>query len=311
MDQSTLRKRITEQFSYRGERADIWRAFDLLLDTDEFLNLGYSEWYQPHIVGSSQRRLVTEVGSRVASHLPATDGVRLLDVGCGRGGPALHLADRFGFHVTGVDLVPYNIQMATENARGTHLDTEFVVGDATRLPFTENSFAACTAIDALVYLPDRNSVFATVADILEPEGILVVSDLVMQSDVRETEREYVNSFADAWDMPSVGTVEGYEAALDEANFALEAVEDITEHSVGRFRKWTTLYLQLLRSPVRDPVERLLRAHHLDPAAITEQVRDAHQALPFLRHVIIVANMRGDCHQDCLVQQARKSQLSQG
>jgi ubiquinone/menaquinone biosynthesis C-methylase UbiE len=290
MDQSTLRHRITDQFSYRGERADIWRAFDLLLDTDEFLNLGYSEWYQPHIVGSSQRRLVTEVGSRVASYLPATNGVRLLDIGCGRGGPAIHLSDRFGFHVTGVDLVPYNIRMATENARDTQLDSEFVVGDATQLPFTRDSFAACTAIDALVYLPDRNRVFATAADTLESEGVLVVSDLVMQSDVTETERRLVDSFADAWDMPSLGTVEGYKAALDETSFELKAVEDITKHSVGRFRKWTTLYLQLLTSPLRALIERLLGAYDLDPTTITEQVREAHHALPFLRHVIFVAKI---------------------
>ncbi|QIO24900.1 class I SAM-dependent methyltransferase [Haloarcula sp. JP-L23] len=288
MDQSPLHERITDQFSYRGERADIWRAFDLLLDTDEFLNLGYSEWYQPHIVGSSQRRLVTEVGSRIASHLPATDGVPLLDVGCGRGGPAIHLADRFGFSVTGLDLVPYNIEQATENAREKRVEAEFVIGDATQLPFSTDSFAACTAIDALVYLPDRDSVFAAVADVLEPGGALVLSDLVMQSDVSETERGYVDSFADAWDMPSVGTVEQYNAALDEASFELKTVEDITGHSVGRFRRWTTLYLQLLRSPLRSLVERLLRAYDLDPSGVTEQVRAGHHALPFLQHVVLVA-----------------------
>lgn len=288
MNQNRLRERITDQFSYRGERADIWRAFDLLLDTDEFLNLGYSEWYQPHIVGSSQRRLATEVGSRIASHLPATEGVPLLDVGCGRGGPAIHLADRFGFSVTGLDLVPYNIERATENAREKRVEAEFVVGDATQLPFTTDSFAACTAIDALVYLPDRNSVFAAVADVLEPEGVLVLSDLVMQSDVSETQRGYVDSFADAWDMPPVGTVEQYNAALDEASFELKAVEDITGHSVGRFRKWTTLYLQLLRSPIRSLSERLFRAYDLDPSAITEQVKAGHHALPFLQHVVLVA-----------------------
>ena len=288
MDRSTLRDRITDQFSYRGERADIWRAFDLLLDTDEFLNLGYSEWYQPHILGSSQRRLVTEVGSRVASRLPATVGVRLLDVGCGRGGPAHHFADRFGFHVTGVDLVPYNIERATENARETRVEAEFVVGDATQLPFSTDSFAACTAIDALVYLPDRDRVFTAIADVLEPEGVLGLSDLVMQSDVTETQRGYVDSFADAWDMPSLGTVEQYNAALDDASFERKTVEDITGHSVGRFRKWTTLYLKLLTSPLRSLVERLLRAFNLDPSVITKQVKNAHRALPFLQHVILVA-----------------------
>jgi len=286
MNRPHLRERITDQFSYRGERADIWRAFDLILDTDAFLNLGYSAWYQPHVVGSSQRRLVTEVGSRLASHLTTTDGVRLLDVGCGRGGPAIHLAERFGFSVTGLDLVPYNVDRAAENARGHAVDVEWVVGDATQLPFAPASFTACTAIDALVYLPNRERVFATVADVLDPDGVFVVSDLVMQSGVGE--REAVDAFADAWDMPPLGTVEQYTAALDGTSLELAAVEDLTGHSVGQFRKWTTLYLTLVTSPIGPLLERLLRMYDLDPEAITEQVRRAHHALPFLQHVLFVA-----------------------
>lgn len=89
-------------------------------------------------------------------------------------------------------------------------------------------------------------------------------------------------------MSSLGTVEQYKVAIGDANFNLEAVEDATGHSVGRFRKWTTLYLQLLRSPLRTPVERLLRAYDLDSSAITEQVKAAHYALPNLQHVVLVA-----------------------
>jgi hypothetical protein len=106
--------------------------------------------------------------------------------------------------------------------------------------------------------------------------------------VSETERRVVDSFADAWDMPSIGTVEQYKAALDDSNLELETVENITGHSVGRFRKWTSLYLQLLRSPTRSLLERLLRAYDLDPTGITEQVKAAHRALPFLQHVVLVA-----------------------
>jgi MPBQ/MSBQ methyltransferase len=288
MDQNRLRDRIIDQFSYRGERADIWRVFDLLLDTDEFLNLGYSEWYQSHVVGSSQRRLVTEIGSKLASHLPATDGVRLLDVGCGRGGPAIHLADRFGFHVTGLDLVPYNVKRATENVREKPLTTEFVVGDATNLPFATESFAACTAIDALVYLPSRKAVFDTVADVLESKGIIVFSDLVMRSDVSGTQRGLVTSFADAWDMPPVGSVEQYKRALDDTALELSEIDDITRHSVGRFRKWTTLFRWLVSSPMGFLIERLLRVYGLDPSTIINQVDHAHNALPYLQHVILVA-----------------------
>src|SRR6056297_1319666 len=155
MTADRLRTRITEQFSRRGKRADIWRVFDLALDTNAYLNLGYSAWYQPHFVGECQRRLATAIGQRLAARLPATEGVRLLDVGCGRGGPTVHLAERFGFSTTGVDLVPYNVARARENARERDADAEFVVGDATRLPFASGSLPACVGLDAFVYLPDR------------------------------------------------------------------------------------------------------------------------------------------------------------
>lgn len=294
MDDRRLRERIAEQFSYRGERADVWRLFDLLLATDEFLNLGYSERYRPHVLASSQRRLVTEVGATVASHLPATDGARLLDVGCGRGGPAIHLADRFGFRVTGVDLVPYNVARATANARerGPTTTTDFAVGDATALPFAPDSFAACTAIDALVYLPDRAAVFDAVADVLESGGVFALSDLVARPDVDARDRELVDAFADAWDMPPPGSVDAYERAIDEASLELVAVEDLTRHSVGKFRRWTTPFRWLIASPLGALVERLLRARGLDPATVLDQIERAHRALPSLRHVILVARKAG-------------------
>jgi MPBQ/MSBQ methyltransferase len=288
MGSDRLQGRIADQFSYRGERSDIWRLFDLLLETDAFLNLGYSEWYQSHVAGSPQRRLATEVGRRLAAHLPATDGTRLLDVGCGRGGPAIHLADRFGFRVAGVDLVAYNVARARENAFERAADAEFVVGDATRLPFAADSLPACTAIDALVYLPDRPAVFAGIADVLEPGGVVAISDLVRQPGADTQERERVARFADSWDMPLPGTAPDYERALAGAGLDLVSVDDITPHSVGRFRTWTTLFGWLYASPAGRLVDWLLESRGLDPAALVDQIRRAHEALPALRHVIFVA-----------------------
>lgn len=294
-----LRERIADQFSYRGERADIWRAFDRLLETDAYLNLGYSRRYQTHLLGGPQRRLASEVGRTLAAHREGpTEGTRLLDVGCGRGGPALHLAERFGFRVTGVDLVPYNVRRARANARagegdggdggGAGPDVEFLVGDATRLPVAPDSVDAATAVDALVYLSDRDAVFAELADALRGGGLFVCSDLFLGADAGDDARDRVARFADAWDMPVPGTVEDYEAALEEAGFDVVAVRDLTPNSVGGFRKWTTLYRWLARGPAGRLLDGLLRRWGVDPAVVDEQVRLAHDALPGLRHGLVVA-----------------------
>lgn len=283
-----LHERIAAHFSPASERDDVWGAFDYLLDTDAFLNLGYSPWYCPHVVGSSQRRLATVVGEHLAAHCPTTEGVRLLAVGAGRGGPAIHLADRFGFRVTGVDLVPYNVSRARANAAEASVDATFCLADAARLPFAPDSLGAAAAIDALVYLPDRAAVFGALADTLEPGGVFVCTDLVARPDLDDGARRAVARFAEAWDMPFPGTGRGHARALADAGFRVHEVADISAHSVGRFRTWTALYDRLAHGPTGRLLAGLLRRSGLDSDRVTEQVVSAHEALPHLRHVLLVA-----------------------
>lgn len=313
MDDDRLRRRIAAQFSGRGERADIWRGFDRFLETEAFLNLGYSRWYQSHLLGSPQYRLATRVGTELASRLdrdendppPGPKKPCVLDVGCGRGGPAIHLADRFGFSVVGVDLVTHNVALAAENARSidsadqptsadpSDIEVAFVVGDATQLPFAAGSVAACTAIDALVYVPERERVLEELAAVLEPGGLLVVTDLLTAPDLDAEARDRVAAFADAWDMPPPWSAHDYVRAFGDAGFELRSIEDLTPNSVGRFRKWTTLYGLLQTSPGNRLLRWLLDRWGLDPAAIASQVRRAHEALPVLRHGLFVARRSTD------------------
>src|SRR5215831_5612755 len=77
--------------------------------------------------------------------LQVTLGKRLLDVGCGAGGPALFSAQKTGCSVVGVDINPEGI--ATAKARATELGladlATFQLTDVgTELPFEDESFDA-------------------------------------------------------------------------------------------------------------------------------------------------------------------------
>ena len=296
MSRDGLRDRIVVQFSYRGERADVWRAFDRFLDTSGFLNLGYSPWYLPHVVGSSQRRLAAMVGADLvrrgfgSGSGSGPEDARLLDLGCGRGGPAIHLADAYGFDVTGVDLVPYNVAAAVANAARADADPAFLVGDAATLPFREDAFDGCVALDSLVYVPDRAAAFGEIARVVRDRGLVAVSDLVVREDPDRSARAAVDAFAEAWDMPPLSTTRQYRHGMGEAGLAVDAVRDITRNSTGRFRTWTRLYLAIA-DRFGPGLDRLLGRWDLDAATITRQVRRAHAALPHLRHVIVYASPR--------------------
>ena len=73
----------------------------------------------------------------LAAAVPAADGERALDVGCGVGGGALCLASRVtGLHVTGIDVDRSFAQLAKENAALNGLEDrmDILVGDFERPP---------------------------------------------------------------------------------------------------------------------------------------------------------------------------------
>ena len=278
-------ERLSEQFSDDGTRADIWHGFRRLLPTAEYLNLGYSGRFQSHLVGSPQRRLVDQVGDALEARLAHTDGVPLLDVGCGRGGPALHLHRRLGVDATGIDLVPYNVAVARRNARTAGAPPSFVVGDASRAPFADGAFGACTAIDAIVYVPHKGAVFAEIERVLRPGGWLIATDLLRRDG---PESPAVDAFADAWDMAPLWTLEEYRRALEDVGLTVESVRELGPNSIDTFRRWTTLYLGLA-GRLGPLVRRLLARWGLDFERVTGQVQAAHEALPRLRHVMVCAS----------------------
>jgi ubiquinone/menaquinone biosynthesis C-methylase UbiE len=84
--------------------------------------------------------------------------LKVLDIACGSGGPALFMARLGGCAVTGLDNNLNAITIANEMARIQELDSSvlFQEGDARiPLPFDDGLFDVVICIDAIIHLPDR------------------------------------------------------------------------------------------------------------------------------------------------------------
>ena len=116
---------------------------------------------------------------RFADWLKLGSSSRLLDVACGSGGPALHLAQETGCEIVGVELYAEAVASGNQQALQAGLETRarFMQADAAEpLPLESETFDAVLCIDAINHLRDRPRILSDWARLLRPGGQLLFSD---------------------------------------------------------------------------------------------------------------------------------------
>jgi len=102
-------------------------------------------------------------------------GMRVLDIGCGVGGPAREIARFADCNIVGLNNNAYQVSKARKYTKQAGLEgqVEFVVGDFMKLveQFGENSFDAVYAIEATCHAPSFEGVYGEVMKVLKPGGI--------------------------------------------------------------------------------------------------------------------------------------------
>ncbi|WOD39248.1 class I SAM-dependent methyltransferase [Nodosilinea sp. E11] len=93
----------------------------------------------------------------------------ILEVGGGQGGLTALLYPNA--NITNLDLDPKFAQAACNQAP----NVKFVCGDATQLPFADESFDAVTMFDVLEHIPNDGEAIAEAFRVLKPGGYLLVS----------------------------------------------------------------------------------------------------------------------------------------
>ena len=114
-------------------------------------------------------RAATRELARLARLAP---GTRLLDIGCGIGGPARTLAAEFGCQVTGVELVEsyYQAAVALTEWVGMSAQVQFRLGSAEALPFEDGSFDALWSQHLIMNIADKPALFREMRRVLRPGG---------------------------------------------------------------------------------------------------------------------------------------------
>lgn len=166
--------------------------------------------------------------SAMADDLPLSAASCVVEVACGLGPAARHLAARYGCRVLASNISERQLGQGAALTRDAGLAERiaFAGADFHRLPFAAGQFDLWWCQESLLHSPDKTAVLAEARRVLRRDGWLVLSDLTLAAWVGEEDRAAIY---DRVKSPGMWDRSDYERALAALGFEIQRFEDWSRH----------------------------------------------------------------------------------
>ncbi len=156
------------------------RLFEDILDRLKSQNIALDNVKRSDIAGTDEFHVRGAAVSRELANSIHLNGLKVLDVGCGLGGPCRMLADEYNCQTTGIDLSNEYIRTANKLSELVHLNhsTTFVQGNATELPFADSSFDVVWTQHVQMNIPNKKKFYSEISRVLKREGYFLYYDIL-------------------------------------------------------------------------------------------------------------------------------------
>jgi ubiquinone/menaquinone biosynthesis C-methylase UbiE len=160
----------------------------------------------------------------LAERAGISDGDRILDAGCGIGGPAAILARRYpNARIDGVTNSLIQARVARHELVRAGLSERAVihVADYHRLPFSSEVFDVVVFFESTGYATDIDQMYREAGRVLKPGGRLYVKDVFCRSGaLRLAESAQLESFDQIWGCVRTKTVDESVASMEAAGMVV-------------------------------------------------------------------------------------------
>ncbi len=152
------------------------------------------------------------------------DGVRILEIGSGLGGPICAIAGEYHVQAVGLDFLLHNTMNAKDLAYRRNLSSRvsFINGDGMHLPFRDGTFDFVYGSDAWCHVPDRLLMLREASRVLRRDGRIFFYDWLDTGGISEGFR-FIYAF------PPLETIDSYKDKLKASQFEIIRAEYDTEH----------------------------------------------------------------------------------
>ena len=156
---------------------------------------------------------------------------KVLDIGCGVGGPAREIGHFMGAHISGLNNNDYQIARAKRYAVTYDLESksDFIKGDFMSMPIDDNSYEACYSIEATVHASSLEGVYGEAFRILKPGGVFGCYEWLMTDKYDPTNPEHlriVRGLEVGNGIAKMATVKDCLQALETVGFTIEMAKNM-------------------------------------------------------------------------------------
>ncbi|HEY6926758.1 MAG TPA: methyltransferase domain-containing protein [Steroidobacteraceae bacterium] len=190
---------------------------------------------------------------RIAESAGVDTATRVLDIGCGVGGTALHLAQRYGCPVVGITNSAVGFGIAERRVRNCgQLGVELRLEDALQTNLPDRAFDVAICIESVSMIPDPNALLRTLRRLVRPGGRLVIADsfvcrMMPAGELAQRSQE-VQALQMIFGVGTYSKLEDYVRQLHGAGFQQVSCLDVTrqvlptaDHVVSKMeREWSVL-----------------------------------------------------------------------
>jgi sterol 24-C-methyltransferase len=217
--------------------------YDLCTD---FYEWGWGSAF--HFAPRYQRETFLESLSRHEYFLALKGGftadMRLLDLGCGVGGPLRNMVRFTHAHVTGVNNNAYQVRRARQmdEKLGLAKHTSYIRGDFNDMPIDSGTADGAYAIEATCHAADKTCCYSEVFRTLKPGAAFVAYEWIITDKYNDADAEHRrirHGIELGNGLPSLETAGEVNRALLAAGFAVEESYDlITRHDKLEAKQFT-------------------------------------------------------------------------
>lgn len=154
--------------------------FEDIINRLEEQNIDLNHVKRSDISGTDEFHVRGATVSKELANSININGLDVLDVGCGLGGPCRMLADEYNCQTTGIDLSNEYIRTAIKLSELVNLNnkTTFIQGDATKLPFENKTFDVVWTQHVQMNIPNKKKFYSEINRVLKTDGYFLFYDIL-------------------------------------------------------------------------------------------------------------------------------------